>query len=113
MIPISPCIASRELLPEFGTVEDLSRLALTFADLCFFFLLYTLSDGKYMKGLDSLSMYTCNRFKQSLASGKLLSLPSVLLTSSSCFEVFLNLMKYIKFHLVLPETSKGKMYMVL
>lgn len=86
MIPVSPCIASSELLPEFATV-DLSRLALTFADL-FFSLLYILSDGKYMKGLDSLSMYTCNRFKQSLASGKLLSFPSVLLASRSCFEVF-------------------------
>lgn len=64
IISISPCIASSYSLPEFALVKDMCSLALTFAN--FFPPVCILSDGKYMKELDSLSMCTCNRFKQSL-----------------------------------------------
>lgn len=90
-----------------ATGKDLCRFALTLAD-TLSSVLCILSDGKYMKALDALSGYICNRLRQS-AVGKLPSFPRIFLASSSCFEVFLNHIKYINFHFVLqkPTPSEG------
>lgn len=50
-----------------------------------------------MKDASSLSVCVCNMLKPR-AHGKLPSFPRVFLESTSCFEVFLNLIKHINFH---------------